>query len=868
MVLVVFLSTMSAMATYKVKASPKTIRVPQDYSKIQEAINSASPEDTLHSEPYNESLVEVHKTIYIRANGSIDPPTAPIERVGDVYTLTDNITSDTDGIIIERNNMILDGKGYILKAIKAWELPNPDTRGVFLACRSNVTLKNIEIKGGFWAGILLDSSSENIIFGNTVTNNQGIRLENSSNNNIFENNITNNGYYGVDLYRNSSSNRVFENNITNNGYYGVSFGLYCNNNSIFGNNIANNPTGIRIYKSSGNSIYENDIIESSYRGVHIDYSSNNDVSRNNIKNNFDGIAISLSSNNSIIGNNITNNYYGVYIYCSSNNTIYYNNFVANTHQAYSQTSGYTNVWDGDYPSGGNYWSEYTDADLYSGPYQNETGSDGIWDHPYVIDTNNTDRYPLMNPWILTETMINIEILDGNKWHKANVPFKDTGEAVDFIDNFENNGNPPLVFGTLPLNIEVQNVGNEAAEKLVCNCTVTGVAIMIHLSDESIFKDNKTMYSFNYSTSKTIGTIYKGQSQNVTMNIPVEYMCVVAGPLTLDKGDEWVEPYTVDILFTIVELNVRVKISGSNCQPIEDQTRLYSVGNPYDLIDRMIDAAKQRVENAKEEALKRLLEMHIGVLATGVKTATFPAEVGQRRFIRTIDPGTTSLNVGVILSTGIKLTGLTVVIKEAISGLTSTLSITSSAVPGFAMICFTDVYKLLPKGKLSAEITLETESEAMAAGVAQVSQQDSNATLVMTNIIPPEYSEFSWKGSDYHVGIATNSTISGFKFNETIATISFNVTGIAGGTYFYKVSIPSEVIGENFNIQCDNNPIYDFKLAQNTTHSFLYFEYNFTKENYEIIIVPEFSQFLLLLFFFGLTTLVTLVVKRKKHNQNR
>jgi PKD repeat protein len=36
--------------------------------------------------------------------------------------------------------------------------------------------------------------------------------------------------------------------------------------------------------------------------------------------------------------------------------------------------------------------------LFSGPYQNETGSDGIGDTPYVIDENNLDRYPLMNPW--------------------------------------------------------------------------------------------------------------------------------------------------------------------------------------------------------------------------------------------------------------------------------------------------------------------------------------------------------------------------------------------------------------------------------------------------------------------------------------
>ena len=59
------------------------------------------------------------------------------------------------------------------------------------------------------------------------------------------------------------------------------------------------------------------------------------------------------------------------------------------------------MWDDGYPSGGNYWSDCTDVDLYSGPYQNEAGSDGIWDHPYVIDADNQDRYPLVNPWTPT-----------------------------------------------------------------------------------------------------------------------------------------------------------------------------------------------------------------------------------------------------------------------------------------------------------------------------------------------------------------------------------------------------------------------------------------------------------------------------------
>jgi len=50
---------------------------------------------------------------------------------------------------------------------------------------------------------------------------------------------------------------------------------------------------------------------------------------------------------------------------------------------------YVNIWDNGYPSGGNYWSDYSDVDL---------NSDGIWDHPYVIDADNIDRYPLVKPF--------------------------------------------------------------------------------------------------------------------------------------------------------------------------------------------------------------------------------------------------------------------------------------------------------------------------------------------------------------------------------------------------------------------------------------------------------------------------------------
>jgi parallel beta-helix repeat protein len=258
-----------------------------------------------------------------------------------------------------------------------------DAGQVILVSCNRIRVENLNLSKTS-VGIQLLKTNDSVITGNNITanNGDGIGLYDSSNNSITGNNITANTWYGIRLYDSS-------------------------NNSITGNNIANNGDGIGVYDSSNNSITGNNITA----------------------NNRYGIRLYDSSNNSITQNNINRNGNGIYLERSLNNKIYHNNFKDNAQQAYIQ-SGSINTWDNGYPSGGNYWSDYSGVDFNIGPYQNETGSDGIGDTPYTIDANNQDRYPLMAPFSTFEA----GVWDGTAY---NVDILSNSTVSDFKFNVDN-----------------------------------------------------------------------------------------------------------------------------------------------------------------------------------------------------------------------------------------------------------------------------------------------------------------------------------------------------------------------------------------------------------------------------------------------
>jgi parallel beta-helix repeat protein len=188
-------------------------------------------------------------------------------------------------------------------------------------------------------------------------------------------------------------------NLIINGY---NSGIQISNvsNTISGNLIANCGTAILIY-GSNHTIENNILMNNSDWAIQLSYfSNNNKVTRNEITNNhFSGIYVQQSHNNTISDNTLTNNEEGIRIAYSTGNVIFHNHIINNTRQVFIDRGNINNTWDDGYPSGGNYWSDYNGIDLYSGPYQNETGRDGIGDIPYVIDTDNQDNYPLMPPYV-------------------------------------------------------------------------------------------------------------------------------------------------------------------------------------------------------------------------------------------------------------------------------------------------------------------------------------------------------------------------------------------------------------------------------------------------------------------------------------
>lgn len=278
---------------------PPDLSVPADSQEIQEAINTANPEDKLfiYHGTYYENLV-VNKSLSLigqnRCNTTVDG----------------NFTGDVIEIAANKVNIT----GFTIQNSGA--LPHC---GILLNNSTNNNLYDNQIIANNNIAICLSHSSSNNITANNIANNGvGISLEWSSNNTLQGNIITASSFEGIWLDY-SSNNRIYRNTVTATSFHCL--GLYESpNNTVAGNTLSNSYIGIELFNSTNNGVFSNTLLKSNY-----------------------GIWLHSSSNSEFYHNNFVNNTHQVYDYSWNWSVL-----------------PSTNTWDDGVE--GNYWSDYNCSD--------------------------------------------------------------------------------------------------------------------------------------------------------------------------------------------------------------------------------------------------------------------------------------------------------------------------------------------------------------------------------------------------------------------------------------------------------------------------------------------------------------------------
>ena len=330
----------SAVWMFNIQTShaSKTIVVPQDYPTINEALSHASAGDT----------VAVNKGIYqenVQINNSIslvgeDAKSTIIIGTGGGNRGLAGIKVSADNVKV--SGFTIESLNYTSSSLYATGI---NIQGDHCTITDNIIQNN-------YLGIFCSIQSYTKIAGNTISHNlkDGMR------------------FYGGSL------NEISDNYISGNAASGIAIAGY--SNSILRNKLEGNLRGIGL-GSTYSVIYGNTIDSNTESGIYL-----------------------AGSENTISTNSISNNKWGIYITpqlaASHSNQIYHNN-LNNVFNAFDNSSTIVEDWDNGYPSGGNYWSDYTSR------YSNatETGKSGIGNTPYLIWADNIDNYPLMTPFDIT-----------------------------------------------------------------------------------------------------------------------------------------------------------------------------------------------------------------------------------------------------------------------------------------------------------------------------------------------------------------------------------------------------------------------------------------------------------------------------------
>jgi nitrous oxidase accessory protein len=359
------------------------------YATIQEAIDANETIDGhtvfVGAGVYHER-VNISKSLHLLG----DNCKAIID--GDNITDTDVVSTNVNSVTIE--NFTIRGAGrygilaHVLHGMYYYELHSVNIIGNII---ENNSVAGICLHGASVPGDSVPCWNM-LIEANTVRNNSdGVSLHCVENSTICNNLIEDNTKNGITIFGRHSA-KIFRPSCT-----------------VKNNNISRNvENGIYMDAEAGidievSQISENFIKDNKGSGIEAASGWLQNFRYNVIKSNLRGIRFSIGAIKSkIIGNSIVNNSVGIdfnWPYSSVQKfyvTFALNNFINNTQQVVPRNTN--NTWD--YMDEGNFWSNYTGADL---------NHDGIGDNPHVLDTNNKDNSPLKGMFSSFQTTFGYQI---------------------------------------------------------------------------------------------------------------------------------------------------------------------------------------------------------------------------------------------------------------------------------------------------------------------------------------------------------------------------------------------------------------------------------------------------------------------------
>lgn len=247
------------------------------------------------------------------------------------------------------------------------------------------------------------------------------------------------GSYGAVLVIGSDNVNIADNVVRAVMDYGIYVHDVGGEVTISGNRVSGASTGCITLSYTSNAVVSGNVVYNCSVGLYVDEASNSVFRLNEVINNEYGMKITSSCchvcnmSNIVYENVFANNSYGLLIaiyfdVACGFNKFYHNDFINNSVQVLHDWDcgevscvPSVNYWDDGYPSGGNFWSDYSGSDMYMGVNQDILGEDGIGDTPYVIDEYNVDRYPLMAPYVFKPPPITTATVTKPYVHTIAVP---------------------------------------------------------------------------------------------------------------------------------------------------------------------------------------------------------------------------------------------------------------------------------------------------------------------------------------------------------------------------------------------------------------------------------------------------------------